>query len=160
MAKVISSEIYSAPASQVWQAWDNFGDIQEFNPNLNASSLINGSKSTGLGAERRCDFSDGKNHILERIVSYNEGESMTVEIYSGTVPLKRATASIRVKSLGPNKTEVVFVIEFTPKFGPIGTLMTPLMKAQFRRAIGNLLAGSKEFVEKGVVVQRSALAVA
>lgn len=160
MAIIIQTETYSVPASKVWEAFDNFGNIQDFNPNLNSSHLINGSKTTGLGAERRCNFSDGKNHILERITSYREGESMEIDIYSGTVPLKTATAGIRVKPLSPNKSEVLFYIEFTPKFGPLGALMIPLMKPQFKASIRKLLAASKEFVENGVVLNQKTESVA
>lgn len=160
MAKIILKQIYNAPASDVWKSWDNFGDIQIFNPNLSASSLVNASPQSGLGAERRCDFSDGKNHILERITFYKEGESMEIDIYGGTVPLKRAVARISLKSLSSFRSEVTFTMDFTPKFGPLGILMIPLMKAQFRGAIRKLLAGNKAFVENGTQVNRPIAMVA
>lgn len=160
MAKIILKQAYNAPADTVWKSWDNFGDIQVYNPNLNSSQLINNSQETGLGAERRCDFSDGKNHVLERIISYKEGVSMEVDIYDGSVPLKKAVAGISVKNLGAGRSEVTFSMDFTPKFGILGTLMIPMMKSQFRGALQSLLQANKDYVENGVVVNRPIAMVA
>ncbi|MEY8098617.1 SRPBCC family protein [Falsihalocynthiibacter sp. S25ZX9] len=160
MAKIILKQTYNAPADRVWKSWDTFGDIQIYNPNLNSSSLINNSKETGLGAERRCDFSDGKNHVLERIIAYKAGESMEVDIYDGTVPLKRAVAGLIVKSLSPSRSELTFTMDFTPKFGLLGALMIPMMKAQFRGVLAKLLAANKDYVENGVEVVRPIAMVA
>jgi uncharacterized membrane protein len=48
--------VVNAPIDQVWASWDKFGDIQDFNPNLNSSKLLTGSISTGVGAKRQCDL--------------------------------------------------------------------------------------------------------
>lgn len=156
MASLETSIIVNAPLSQVWASWDDFGNIYIYNPNLNGSHLINNSAASGMGAERRCDLSDGKNHILERVIAYEPEKMMKVDIYEGTVPLKRAFATLTFSALGPNRTQVGFAFEFTPKMGVLGRLMVPMIKRQFRGALDGLLAANKAFVETGERVQRAA----
>jgi hypothetical protein len=148
MARVVVDQIVKSPVSDVWQSWDKFGDIDAFNPNLKRSFLLEGSISTGLGATRQCDLADGKNYIREKIIAYSPEKSMKVEIYEGTVPLKSATAQIDFAALGPQKTQITFTIDFTPKFGPLGAFLIPMMKPQFKKDIGALLTKNAAFVER------------
>lgn len=147
MAKVTVKQVVNASIADVWNSWDQFGTIDAFNPNLNRSFLLDGSAPTGLGATRQCDFKDGKNYIREKIIEYRPEETMKVDIYEGTVPLKKAVAQIHLARSGANKTIVTFIMEFKPKFGLLGALMVPLMKPQFKKDIGGLLKGNAQFVE-------------
>ncbi len=156
MAKVSITRTVDAPLDKLWASWDDFGAIYRFNPNLNGSFILDGSARTGLGAERQCDLSDGKNYIQERIVEYTPHRRLVVDIYNGTLPLKSATAGFDLKSLGPDRSEVTMTMEFTPKFGLLGKLMVPMMKPQFRRLLGKLLDGNKAFVERGEEVRLAA----
>lgn len=147
MPKISVSSIIEAPISRVWDAWDDYGRIDQFNPNIIRSFLINNSASTGLGATRQCDLADGKNYIRERIIDYVPERRMVVDIYDGTIPLKSAIASIEMRPLGSMQTELSFTMEFTPKMGLIGRLLTPVMKPQFRKQISGLLTENRKFVE-------------
>lgn len=151
MAKVKAQKIINAPVSEVWKTWDDFAGISRFNPNVRASFLLSDSAETGKGAMRQCDFSDGKNHVRERIIGYEPGKKMVVDIYEGTVPLKRAVAAVTFKSLGDTRTQVTMEMDFVPKMGLLGKMMIPLMKPQFRKAISALLRGNAEFIERGIV---------
>lgn len=146
MADVIVDRIVNAPPTAVWQSWDDFGGIAAFNPNLASSHLL-GSQPTGRGATRQCDMKDGKNHIRERIIEYVPNEKMVIDIYEGTMPLKKAVATITLSSLGGDRTRVVMKMEFVPKFGPLGALMVPMMKPQFRKMLQGLLDGNAAYVE-------------
>ncbi len=115
MSKVTVERIVNAPIDAVWSSWDAFGDIKKFNPNLRGSHLLAGSAETGLGAERQCDFADGKNYVRERIIGYRPERQLVVDIYEGTVPLKTATGTFDFQSLGPSKTRVAMRMEFEPK---------------------------------------------
>ncbi|KAJ55845.1 hypothetical protein ACMU_08715 [Actibacterium mucosum KCTC 23349] len=156
MASFETSITVNAPVSQVWASWDDFGNIYRYNPNLNGSHLINDSADTGLGAERRCDLADGKNHILERVIAYQPEKLMKIDIYDGTVPIKRAFGTLTFKPVGADCTRVDFAFEFTPKMGLLGKLMAPLMKRQLRGGLESLLAANKAYVETGETVQRAA----
>lgn len=146
MAKVTVNRIVNAPVEAVWAAWDDFGNIAAFNPNLSASRLL-ANQTTGKGATRQCDLKDGVNHIRERIVDYVPQSRMVVDIYDGTMPLKAAVATITLAPQSDARTKVEMTMEFTPKFGLLGALMVPMMKPQFSKMLQALLAGNADFVE-------------
>lgn len=156
MAKVVITRTIDAPVADVWAAWDDYGNIDRFNPNLSRSFLLDEGKETGLGAVRQCDLSDGKNYIQERVIDYVPNKRMAVDIYHGTLPLKQAKAIIEMKSLAPEKTELRFTMEFTPGMGLLGRLMVPMMKPQFRKLLTKLVEANKAFVERGEEVLRAA----
>lgn len=74
---------------------------------------------------------------------------MKVDIYDGTVPLKKAAAQINLSRTNAGKTTVTFKMEFKPKFGLLGALLIPMMKPQFTKDIAGLLKKNAEFVEAG-----------
>lgn len=153
MATVTVRRTVAAPPSEVWASWDDFGGIAAFNPNLRGSRLMPGSAPTGLGATRQCDMKDGRNHIRERVTAYEPSRRMVVDIYEGTMPLKRAEATITLEPKGPRSTEVAMRMEFTPKFGPLGAMMVPMMRPQFRRMLQALLDANAAYVERGQTVR-------
>ncbi len=145
MAKIQLSQIVEATPEEVWKTWDDFGNIAAFHPALASSHLLAG-QPTGKGAMRQCNLKDGKNHIQERIIDYVPHRKMVVDIFDGTMPLRKAVATITLKPVGSN-TEVRMQLDFTPKFGLIGKLMVPMMKPQFRKMVGDLLAQNARHVE-------------
>lgn len=149
MANVTVNRTISAPIETVWASWDDFGGIYKFNPNLNHSRLLEGSKSTGQGAKRQCDINDGKNWIREEVVGYVPGRSMKINIYDGTMPLKQAIATLNFKRLGAERTEVTMSMSFEPKMGLLGKAMIPMMKPKFKGMLNNLLAGNDAYVTQG-----------
>ena len=155
MANVTVTRTVNAPIDQVWPSWDDFGAIAKFNPNLNGSNLINNSQGSGLGAMRQCDMSDGKNYIREKVVEYQPHQKLVIDIYDGTMPLKRALATFNFKTRG-QKTDVTMSMDFTPRFGLLGKLMVPLMKPQFRKMMASLLKGNADYVETGKEVRAAA----
>lgn len=156
MPSVTLTKTVDAPVSEVWKSWDDFGNIDKFNPNLKRSFLIGNNGETGLGATRQCDLEDGKNYIQERIVAYEPERKLTVDIYNGTMPLKSAQAEIAMRPVGTNRTELTFTMRFVPKFGLLGRMMVPMMKPQFRKLLTKLVDGNSAFVESGVVIARAA----
>jgi len=151
MAKVTITTTVNASVHDVWESWDAFGDIYKFNPNVDKSKLLNGSKASGLGAKRRCDLADGKSFVNEVITSYEPERFMAVDIYEGNIPLKSAEVSFLFDAISPTKTKIETTMTFQPKFWILGALMIPLMKVQLRKALQGLMAGKQKFVEKGVM---------
>lgn len=156
MANVTAKQTINASVSDVWATWNDFGDIYRFNPGLKASRLINDSANSGTGAMRQCDMVDGKNYIRERLIASVPEKSMTIDIYEGTIPVKRAVATLTFEARGASLTEVTMSMDFTPKMGLFGKLLIPMMKPQFRKSLVNLLAGNAAFVERGVEVNAAA----
>ena len=152
MATVSVNRVINAPIEEVWASWDDFGGIYKFNPNLNHSRLLEGSRLTGKGAKRQCDINDGKNWIREEVLEYVPRQRMKINIYEGTMPLKRAIATLTFKQISTHQTEVRMVMEFEPKMGLLGKLMVPMMKPKFTTMLGTLLEGNDRFVTQGQMV--------
>lgn len=149
MAKITVQRTIKAPLKDVWASWDDFANIYKFNPGITHSSLLETRKAaTGIGAQRVCELGS-KDWIREEIIDYAPEKLMKIHIYEGTLPLKEAFATIDFKKVGARETKITFNMDFTPKFGPFGQLMVPLMKPQFKKLLGELLEGNDRFVTKG-----------
>ncbi|WP_104017927.1 SRPBCC family protein [Roseovarius nitratireducens] len=146
MAPVTLKQTVDAPLAAVWESWDRYADVHSFHPGIENSYLVENSRSTGLGAKRRCDFVGGKNYILEEIVAYEEQRKMTLKIYDGNIPLKVAFVTFTFKPLGSKRTEITATARFTSKFGPLGLLLRPIMREQLGKGLTELLAGNAAYV--------------
>ncbi|MFV2038416.1 MAG: SRPBCC family protein, partial [Paracoccaceae bacterium] len=151
MASVSVEKTVDASLSDLWASWDDFANISVFNPGVQKSFLINDSRDTGLGAERRCDLADGKNYLLERITGYIPEERLEIDIYEVSIPIKDASAVLEFKAIGPKRSKVTMTMTFTPKMGFVGRLMLPMMRAQLAKNVDELLSGNKKHVEDGVL---------
>lgn len=152
MAELVVSRTVNAPLSELWKSWDQFDEIYRFNPVIHQSPLLSKSAASGLGAERVCRHVDGKTYLKERIIGYRPEEHMVVDIFEANVPLKEARVTLDFEALSATESRVIMRFEFTPKFGPFGRLMVPLMKMQFRKNLAGLLAANADFIEKGVEI--------
>lgn len=150
MAKVTVTQIVNAPLENVWASWDDFGNIADFNPNLKSSHLLKNGIESGVGAKRQCDLADGKNYIREKIVEYVPQQKIVIDIYEGTMPLDSAIATLDFGRTGDGQTRVVMTMRFKPKFGLLGALMVPMMKAQFSKMLQRLLDTNASHVEQGL----------
>lgn len=152
MHSVRVQRILNVPVAEAWAALDDFGGVANYHPMVERSPVTPG-KTHGLGAGRVCHFHGG-GAIQEEITDYTPGQGYTVEIKdAGPFPLKRAVADLSVTPAGTGKTEFVFKMRFTPKFGPVGWLMAQLMmKRQFRRILERVAQGLEDHVRTGQVI--------
>lgn len=157
MSKVIVSKRVNASVEDVWRSWDDFGNIYKYNPNLKASRLLSSADTpTRVGTLRQCDMADGKNWVREEIIDYKPGESMKIDVYDGSLPLKCMTGTIEVEKISEQRSRVRFTADFVPKFGIIGKLLAPLMKRQFEPLLQSMLDGNAAYVERGKEVSMAA----
>jgi uncharacterized protein YndB with AHSA1/START domain len=151
MTKVANEVRINAPKEQVWETLADFGGIHVFSPGVRNSYSTNDLNS-GVGATRHCDLATSGSSIEERIVEWVDGEKMVVEIYDGkkAPPFKTAFATIDVRDDGPDNAVVRGSIEYSLKMGAVGALMdATLIKPQFSKGFGGLLAGLKHYTETG-----------
>lgn len=156
----ISRTIHASP-NAVWDAFADFSAIYKFHPLLESSPLLSENRS-GVGCERRCEFHDG-NHLLERVIEWEAGSSMKVEITGGSMPLARAVVDVVITPVARDRTEVTFAMDYTPKMGLVGKVMDALMmRRQLRGAFGQILEGLETHLKTGATVgpDGSPLAVA
>lgn len=156
MAEVTVECTVNASVAKVWRSCDAYADIYLFNPGIKNSYLLGGSAKTGLGAKRQCDLADGRNHIREEIIGYEPERKLVIDIYDGTMPLRSAVATFNFWSAAETVTEVSMTMTFKPKFGPLGALMVPMMKRQFRPIMQSMLDGNAAYVERGETVAEAA----
>ena len=80
----------------------------------------------------------------------------TVEITDpGKFPRKTAIAKLSVRPAGSRRSTVQFGMRFQPKFGPVGWLMgKTVMRSQFRKILGDVLAGLETHPKTGTIVNR------
>jgi hypothetical protein len=150
----VNHKINSNP-KKIWEVLDKFGGISAYHPLVKTSPIANGVES-GLGAERVCHFEDG-NSIKERIVEYDAGKSYKVSIIdAGAFPLNEAIATLSVKPISNNESNVSFDMNFKPKFGPMGWLMAKLMmEGQFKKTLSSVLQGLEDHIRTGKVVGKN-----
>lgn len=138
----------AASAAVVWTLLKDFQHIDAFNPNLSRSFHIGDTPLEGVGAERRCELKDRRNWIEERVVDWRPGESYTVEIYAGTMPIRDVRTTLAVSPNGAG-SRAVMQINYTPKLGVLGQLLDQLL---LRRKMIGLMRSVLEGLE-----QKSAL---
>jgi uncharacterized protein YndB with AHSA1/START domain len=139
MPDIRKEETIHASIAEVWDVWNDFGAIAVWHPGLRKSALMDQSPATGMGAKRRCDFADGKHYILEEIVDYQAGKSLTVHIYDGNIPVQTSKVTFTLDALGPDTTRLSAEVDFKLKGGVLGSIAKPLAKKQLGNDISKLL---------------------
>lgn len=142
MTELTVTRTTEQPPARVWALLADYQRIAPWNPNVAASRLIDDSHPMGVGALRQCDLADGKNWIRERVTDWREGESYTVEIYEGTMPVQDAFATLGVRPLDDGGSEAYMTMRYQPKMGVMGKVMdVVMMRRMMTKMMGSLLAG-------------------
>ncbi|MEM7269807.1 MAG: SRPBCC family protein [Pseudomonadota bacterium] len=148
MVNIVVERTVNAPIAEVWASWDDYANIADFHPGLNASYLLDQGQATGVGATRQCDFTDGKTFLKERVTGYETNKRMVIDIFDTNAPIKDAKAVFEFAKLSERSTRVTMTMMFTPKMGVIGRMLTPVMKMQFRKGLSGLLESNARHVEQ------------
>jgi carbon monoxide dehydrogenase subunit G len=125
MSTVSRTHVVRRPVAAVWGVLSDFSGVYRWHPKVERSPLVS-ANNEGLGATRVCHFYDGTS-VTERVVEYRVRESMTIELSEFSMPLNRAAATLTVRPLADDTTEVTMSIEYDVKFGPLGWVMSSLM---------------------------------
>ena len=80
MPNIQVEKFVNAPLADVWKTWDNYGEVAAFHPGVEKSYLLEDSAPSGKGAKRRCDFVDGKNHVLDACYCPTDGHLQPAEL--------------------------------------------------------------------------------
>lgn len=147
MTVVKVSRKIGTPSERVWAVLANYGGIHHFSPHVAESFIRGEGPAFGEGALRQCSLADGKNHIKERVTSWHEGISYTVDIYEGTMPMNDAYSTVSVLGTGPNTCQTTIEIGYVPKFGIFGRLLDIIaLKPRLTKVATENLAGLEGFV--------------
>lgn len=122
----------------VWDVLADFGNVSEWNSGIHSSEMTS-EGAVGVGSVRHCEMDKGM-YINERLIKWDEGKSLVIEMTDSSMPMKSFTAefALRPESMG---TIVTMTPVYTPSYGIMGL-------------VGDAMFGQRKF--KGMM--RSALA--
>ena len=69
----------NASKQKAWEALADFGNVQNLSPNIKKSYLTS-DDTVGLGSTRHCDFYSLGASVDEKIIEWNEGKSIRIEL--------------------------------------------------------------------------------
>jgi len=147
--------VINAPKQKVWEAIADFGNVSRLSPNIVESHSTSEQKQ-GVGAERHCDFAAMGAQVEERIVAWNEGESLKIDIYeTKNMPMitdMEAEFSLETEGEG---TEITGIFEYKMT-SSLGNLINNLsMKKMNEKTWVKFIAGIKHHVETGENVEKN-----
>lgn len=112
-------------ASQVWAWLSDYGNIQRIHPRVRHSYVV-GDQTSGVGAVRVCEMGK-KDFIKERVTGWKDAKEYTVEMVESSMPLKWANATLGVRPIDKEQSEVFMRMAYEMKFGPLGAVLDRLM---------------------------------
>ena len=115
-----------ASKERVWSIVADFGAMDQASPDV-IKSYLTSERKTGVGTERHCDFSFMGASVEEKIIEWNAGESIKIDIYERkNLPFVRdMIAEFKVREEN-GKTILRASMEYGMS-GGIGKLMNVLM---------------------------------
>jgi len=145
----------NAPKQKVWDALADFGNVQNLSPNIRKSYLTSEDK-IGLGSTRHCDFYSMGASVDEKIVEWNEGNSLRIELYNPkNLPMIRDMEAVFELEEKGSQT----VIKGTFEYGmsnAVGRLLNKLkMKKMNIDSWEAFMAGIKHNLETGEKIDKS-----
>jgi len=142
--------IINASREKVWDAlYTRFGETYLYNPNLDGSHFVTGSKGE-VGCVRQCDM-NAKTKIVEKIVNAKELKSFSIDIVGGNMPfVEQGRINIELTTIGTNQTKVIFEMHYTSK----PAFMAAMMKGMMRTKLTDVLIGLKYYLETGNAVSK------
>ena len=137
----------NASKLEVWQTWSKFTNVADYIAMIPKSYGI-GDKESGLGSCRRCDISE-KMQVDERITSWDEGKSFSMEVYQSTgVPIDIMEVDFSVQEVNNNTTQASMAIRYKMK-GIMKFLPTNIL---LRKQAEDHLKGLKYHIESGDII--------
>ena len=152
--KIVREIVIDATKEKVWGVVADFGAMEKASPGV-TKSYITSEQKTGVGTERHCDFAFMSASVEEKIIEWNEGESIKIDIYKRkNLPLvKEMIAEFAVRE-EKGKTILRATLEYAMS-GSFGGLMNAVMMEKMNIKNGNkVLAGFKKHSESGEIIDQ------
>jgi ribosome-associated toxin RatA of RatAB toxin-antitoxin module len=152
----ISREIeINASKEDVWNAIAKFGDISHTSPGV-LKSYVTSEQQEGVGATRHCDFTMMGASAEEKVLEWNEGESLKIGVYElKKLPgIKTMEANFKVKEIDSNKTMLTATLEYSMKNPLFNAMNSMMMKKMNTKNWNAVLAGHKKYIETGEIVTK------
>ena len=143
-----------APKQKVWDALADFGNVQAMSPNIIISYLTSDQES-GVGTQRHCDFALMGAEVEERIVDWEEGKRLKIDIYEcKKLPMVTAMEAEFILEESGEQTILTGHFHYGMKNALGGLLNSILMKKMNAKTWAQFLAGIKHHLETGEMVNK------
>ena len=145
-----------APRQKVWDVLADFGNVYLTSPNIKKSYLTS-EQETGVGTTRHCDLNMMGAQLEERIVGWEEGQSLKINIYEWkNMPIIKSMDAEFTLSDERDGTRLQATMDYQLGMGPLGAMMDAMMmKSQNSKGWAEFLAGIKHYAETGQPVDGS-----
>lgn len=146
--------IIRASRRKVWDALADFGNVQHLSPNI-AKSYLTSDVQNGLGATRHCDFTAMGAKVEEKIVGWNEGNSLKIQLYDvKNMPMVQDLEAFFELTDQDEATELMGTFQYGMS-NALGRLMNSLtVKKMNEKSWNEFMAGIKHHVETGEDVNK------
>ncbi len=150
MRHITRSITINTSKEEVWDVlFNQFGDVNNWNPLIEGSSFIKGDTGA-IGCERMCTI-DSKSKVRERIIRSEDGQSFDVEVFDGGLPMMdKMKGRFDLVEISGERTKVLFTMYFTTKPAFIGAIMKGKMSNFFFK----MLVGLKYHLETGELITK------
>lgn len=140
------------PKENVWKALADFGNICHGHPSV-SKSWITSVQKEGIGATRHCDFTMMGATGEERIIDWNEGKNVNVEVYElHKMPgIDRMEMDLAVREKGGHSV-LTGTMQYTMKNGFFDMMNSIMMKGMNAKILDGIMAGHKLYIETGTIV--------
>ena len=140
------------PKEKVWETIADIGNISHENPAV-VESFVTSAQKQGVGATRHCDFTRINAAAEEKVVAWNEGQSIKTESYAlRRIPgIASMAMEFAVKEKGDHAI-LTGTMEYSMK-NPWYELVNRLvMKHRNEKLFDRIMAGHKKYIETGDIV--------
>lgn len=146
MPTTIRNEIdIQAPPQQVWDVLASLDGLDAYDPAVSTSSII-GDKSSGLGAQRRCEVKP-RNWFHEEVTIWEPHDRLQFTITECNLPTDNLTHTYTINST-PTGTRVEQTMNYEMKLGLLGRLLNKvIVRRKSDQQIKAFFDGLKNHVE-------------
>lgn len=135
------------PRAAVWSVLSDFPNISRWNGGV-ANSIATSEAVGGVGATRHCDLSPA-GELEERVVEWEPEGRMVVSIESAKkLPIKSGLVTFTLIDDGPTTSSTRINYQYHTKWGPLGSLMGPIIDGQLRKGFSGFLVDLETEADK------------
>lgn len=148
--------LINASKQKVWDAIADIGNVQNMSPNIAKSYLTSDKEDKiGLGSTRHCDFLAMGAEVDEKITKWDEGNSLTIEIFNPKrMPMMKEMQADFEVTERDGKALLMASFEYGIS-NPIGQFLNKFkMQSMNTKAWEEFMAGIKHNVETGEKVDK------
>lgn len=145
----------NASKQKAWEALADFGNVQNLSPNIKKSYLTS-DDTVGLGSTRHCDFYSLGASVDEKIIEWDEGKSIRIELYNAkNLPMIRDMEALFELEEKNGQTLLKGVFQYGMS-NSIGQILNKLkMKKMNTNSWEAFMAGIKQNLETGEKIDKN-----